>query len=487
MGFINLIKNEFIKILRKKVTVVFILIAICSIILSCILVYLKKDELGATMSSSMQDTDSAILNLNRYKYMLSNTDDAREIKILNKEIEDFEYLLDKGVENIINAEYKSIAFGTLSTYYKKLYSLDEVENKIEFNRQQENIDRLWKIIKEGTFEEYIAFNKDMLKQDYEQKIITKEEYETKIEQEEIKLKYEIGKYEPQNSIWKNSVLDNITKMNNLIENRFDFENVTYIDNEGVQKLENQKIIDEYRLKNNIIPCYEDVNVEGYSRYKYNQFANKSSIIVIGLLVIILAASSISEEISKGTIKFLLIEPCSRSEILFAKIISILIIAIILVIIISQISVLIGNIVFGANASNDYLYVKNGEVKIIVNHLYETIQYLLRIPELCVYILIGVALSTLTKNTAISTIITSALFIGSTVALNVINNFLVIDFFKYLPFSNFNLIDKILPLETYSIENTISIEMSFSFSIMVLIITSILMIITSWDSFRKKEI
>lgn len=150
------------------------------------------------------------------------------------------------------------------------------------------------------------------------------------------------------------------------------------------------------------------NLNSYCRYNYNNFANTISIIFIGILVIILSASSISEEISKGTVVFMNITPVKRYQILLAKIVSIVIILVALVILISQISVLIGNIAFGVN-TNNYLYVSGSKVVVMSTHIYETLGYLLRIPELIVYLLIGITLSTLTKNTAISTIITSLLF------------------------------------------------------------------------------
>lgn len=491
MNFINLFMNEFIKIIRKKCTVIFIVLSVLSLLFSCALVYVKKTNFYVGGGKvTIVDADNAKLNLDRYEYLITKTQDPMDIKLINMLIGNYKYLLELGIDNVMDAEYKSKAFYSINKCCRKLCSLDEVANKEEYQKQEENISRLWQIIKSGTFEEYIAFCKEMIVQEYEQNLITKEEYDEEIAKQDRMLKYEMGKYTSENSLWKDNMLAHISKLNNIIESRFDYSRVTYVDDAEVEKLEEQILIDEYRLQNNIAPCYMDdqmsFDIKGYSRYKYNEFANSISVIFIGLLIIVLASSTISDEISKGTIKFMLISPCKRSQVLFAKLLAILMLGIISILFISQISVLIGNITFGVN-TNNYLYVNDGVVKEMKTYTYETIQYLLRIPELFIYILIGMALSSLTKNTAISTIITSALFVGAGLGINLINGFLNVEFFKYLPFSNFDLNSKILPFEKYASSSEINITTPLQFSITVLIITAILLLITVWDSFRKKEV
>ena len=136
-----------------------------------------------------------------------------------------------------------------------------------------------------------------------------------------------------------------------------------------------------------------------------------------------------------------------------------------------------------------MYVKDGSVEVMNTYLYELIQYLLRIPEIIIYIIVGITLSVLIKNTTISSIITSVSFIGVPVAIDMITkNIIVLDFLKYLPFNNFDFIDKILILEKYitSIEITLP-KMELEYSIISLVFIAILLLVTAFDSFRKKEI
>ncbi len=493
MNFIKLVINELIKIIKKKSTIIFVILAIISIVLSCFLVNIKNNFYkDAVTYTKITDEYNINLNIARLEGLLKKEKNESEKKSIEKNLEIYNFVLKEGIDKIYNAEYKMTVHTLLKSNIKKLCYMNENENKEKYKKQKENVEKLWEIFTNGTFEEYIEFNKDLTNQSFNAKEITLEEYNLQIENQNQLLKYEITKYMPQNTEWKKEILENNTDIDDLINTRFDISSGTYIDDEELNDLKNQKIINEYRLENNIAPYYNNFqanyNQISYNRYTYNDFANKLSTIFIGILIIIFSSSTISEEISKGTIKFLLITPYKRYKILFAKIISMLIVLIICLLLISQISVLVGNIAFGNN-TNNYLYVSNGVVNIMGTHLYETIQYILRIPELFIYLLIGIMFSTLTRNTAISTVITSILFIGAPVAIDKIYNFIKIDSLKYLPFSNFNLIDSVLKLEKYDslYKEVFSFLPPIQLSIIVLSITALLLIITALESFNKKDI
>ncbi|MDD3303689.1 MAG: ABC transporter permease subunit [Clostridia bacterium] len=490
MRFCKLIMNELVKALKKKSTLIFSIFAIIAIFLSCLLVHVKKNYYMVEYNYGLVlSEDDAKINLAITKAKLASAKEEDK-KFLAENIKVYEYVIDNGTEKILNAEYKQNIMNKLMSETERLYSIDMNLNKKDYDIQKAKVDRLWELLKGGTFEEYIAFNKDEIKNSYENKAITEEEYITKNEEQNKILKYEISKYSFNDSYWKQSVLSNNSNIDYKIKERFDITNKTYIDDKAVEKLKEQKLINEYRLENNVAPYYTDgqikYNVDSYSRYKFNEFANTISTIFIGLLIIVLAASAISEETSSGTIKFMLITPYKRGTILLAKIIAITVILIISILIISQISVIVGNISFGSN-TNPYLYVKDGVVNVMSTHLYETLQYLLKIPGILICMLLGITLSTLTRNTPISVIITAALFIAVPFGMTILNNFMVIDFLKYLPFNNFELISKVFPIETYETIITSVVPTTLNFSIKVLSVTAILLIITAFESFRKKDI
>ena len=494
MEFVKLVKNELIKILKRKVVYIFAIFAILSIILSCVIVYMKKQDETKDLTLHIMNLNTIEMQRTNLRYELANKDTTEyDKKVIEKKLEIYDYIVEHGIDNIINAEYKNEAHTELFKLYEKFYSIDEKKNKKEYEQIENNISRLWKIFESGTFEEYMEFKKDLIKQDYDKKIISEKLYKQKIETEDEKLKYEMGKYLSSNINWKKFVIMFRNTRESALERRIDDDTKKkYVDDEDIEGIENQILLAEYRLMNNKAPYFSDsekeYDIDSYSRYTYNNFANSLSIMCIGLLVIILASSTISDELSKGTIKFALIAPYGRCKLLLAKIVSLLIITVVMVVIISQISVIFGNIVFGSN-TNEYLYVKNSKVQIMNTYTYETLQYLLRIPELIIYLLIGLTLSSLTKNTQVSTIITAAMFIGFPILISKFNQFMTLDFVRYLPFTNFNFIDKVLHIDIY-VKSTLTATIyptSIGYSIFSLSVTAILLIITVFDSFRKKQI
>lgn len=121
-------------------------------------------------------------------------------------------------------------------------------------------------------------------------------------------------------------------------------------------------------------------------------------------------------------------------------------------------------------------------------MYQLFQYLLKLPEIIIYILLGVSLSTLIRNTAIANIITVSSYLTLPIIMEKINEFITMDFVKYLPFSNFNLIDKIFEIEKCLQEgdNQTLLTMPAQYSVFVLSLTAIILLITALDSFNKRD-
>ena len=380
----------------------------------------------------------------------------------------------------------------ISAMILDLCNVDKEKFPDEYKKRREKIEELKDILYNGTFEDYIDFNIKDLEEKYSNGLLEKSFYEYKLKELNMDLEYEVGKYTLDYYDWRDTVIGQNNSIDDVLNMKIDMQQMVYMTEERAKRLENDKLVNIYRLKNNLPPCYIDndymYNKSGYMRYHFNSFANSSSMLFIGLLILILAGTSISEEISKGTIKFLLITPNKRYKVLIAKILSILTVLIIATLIISQISVIVGNVAFGVS-TNNYLYVSNGEVKVMDTHIYETLQYILKIPEIVVYMLIGMALSTLTRNTAISTIISSSLYLIVPFGLKELNNFISLNFLRFLPFRNLDFISQVFRINDYeSLQNTIrDIEFTLNFSIAVTVITVILLIITIFESFNKKYI
>ena len=253
-----------------------------------------------------------------------------------------------------------------------------------------------------------------------------------------------------------------------------------------KNMEDALKIDEYKLKNDIT-AVESLTDE---RSLYDTVSEQFSMLMISLLMIIIAGSAISTEISKGTIKFLLFTPNKRWKVLLAKIISAIIILLVLTVILSLLSVLIGNIFF-EKPGNDYIYVKDGEVKTLSYTVYMVLYFLASSIDILVYMFFAFMLSVITRNTALAVGLSVASYVGSGIVMNLINMYIKADWVKFIPFNNFGIADKIfassVSYSTMQIASEAMNNVSIWFSLGVLGVSSLLMIITMFDSFNKRDI
>lgn len=490
MKLLKLIFNEIQKIIKVKIIYIFLIVAIISLVVIALIIQnIHKSQIGQISEElSIVDDTTLEYNISNMKYKIKSDNDLseKEKELLNKKIEVYQYIIDNDSNKIIDAEFKKEALDKLIELYEQLYSIDDKIYINQYNTISKNIDKLFSILKDGTFEDYISFNKTLYMQDYKSGKISKNEYESLVKSESEKLKYEIGKYTSSDSAWKRKLLDEISNMESQIKNRVSLNShKKYIDDKDAEKIGENIMVLNYMLENNIQPYFmEDYKLPSYCKYRYSEIANMVTIIIIGAFIIMVSSSSISDEYSKGTIKFLLITPAKRSEILLSKIISIILILILLVIIISQIGVIISNVVFGSNLYS-YIYVKDGLISFISNYWYETLRYLLRLPELLFYLALGLTLSSTTKNTAISTGITVAGFLGINRIINAANDYMPLEFLNYLPFSNFDFINKVfaLPMEAQEV----GIGVNLTCGIIIISVSIILLLFTTFESFNKKQI
>ena len=493
MGIFKLIINECIKIFKKKSTIVFLGLSIISLILSYGIIRFDMNQ-----QSKYIYTDDSIDFMEFEQNKLENefkTANKEKQEKLNCKIETYEYAIENDIHiRALNKGYQEYLTLEILKQADVLDSIDENTMKDEYDKCINEITKLNKILKSGNFEDYIAYKKEKINEGFYNKLLTDEEYKVKIEEQDLILKYEIDKYPNSSDIflWKKALLNENYSIDRKIKEGYDSNKKEYLTNDSILQLQEQKMINLYRLDNNIPPnnvINPESSIDSHYRWNYDNLAISISMFFITLLFIVLAASSISEETSKGTIKFLLITPYERFEILVAKLISYVLILIIITLLLSQINALLGNLFF-PNTVNDYIYVSNNKIEIINTNLYITLQYILKLPEILIYILLGITLSALTRSTTMANTFTVITYIGSSIAINIIRQFIKIDFLKYLPFNNFDLKYKIFVFDTsttnFAINNYQS-DTTLGFSLIVLCITAFLLLVTMFESFNKRDV
>ena len=140
-----------------------------------------------------------------------------------------------------------------------------------------------------------------------------------------------------------------------------------------------------------------------------------------------------------------------------------------------------------------MYTKNGEVKQIGNTLYTIELYLAKGIPVIMFALFAAMLSTITRNTGVSVSLSMALYMGESIAMLIINQFIKKDWIRFVPFNNLDIADKIFNKSTSAIQlmangsDSFATSTSLGFSLGVLGVCAILMLVTMYDSFNKRDI
>ena len=372
--------------------------------------------------------------------------------------------------------------------YSDFWKNEIIQKIVDLKQSGNNPEKLLKILKENNFNEYINYQKQEVKLQLENNIISQQEYEDNLAILELKEKYEIGKDGNTDTDWKANIINGIEANQRSIRTGINQNTRKLLKAEEKQKLEEQIKISIYRLENNIPDASNGSNTN--YRMRYELLAPMFSIAVISIAIIVIAGGTISNEISTGTIKFWALTPNKRWKIMTAKLLSILFYIIILVLITSLLSVAIANIFFEENGET-YLYCKNGEVQEIGNILYTIEFYFVKAIPVVLFALFAVMLSTITRNTAVSVSFSVALYIGNGLAMQILNQFITKDWIKFIPFNNLNLTSKIFTNSTdmsnLMFGSSFATSTSLGFSLAVLGVCAILMLITMYDSFNKRDI
>ena len=217
------------------------------------------------------------------------------------------------------------------------------------------------------------------------------------------------------------------------------------------------------------------------------------IIVLIILMIILGGATISQEISTGSIKSLIISPTKRWKMIVAKFIALLSIAFVFYLLLYVVTMVTSGFLFGFSG-DPYIYVTNGIANGMNFYIYQFLYGLLSFIAVVIYLILAIMLSTVTRNTAASVGISIGLyFVGGIVvtALTALSSILKGEWIKFVPFENFSVADKIFPSQSVltaqagAISSVPPIALSFSICYIVVIIA--LMFYTTLDSFCRREI
>lgn len=213
---------------------------------------------------------------------------------------------------------------------------------------------------------------------------------------------------------------------------------------------------------------------------YTILSSSSTLSFLSIIMLVIAGSMVAKEFSTGTVKFLLMNPVSRGKIIISKYITVVSFSLILTVGIYVVS-LIGALLFnGAGTLGaDYVYCVDGVVKTYPAIFYHGLLILLGYAEVLVYATMAFAISSLIKSSALAVgagIGCMAFGSGITTVLFALNQ----DWGRYLIFSNTDL------MSTYS-GIVLFPNMTMGFSVAVIAVHLIVFILAAYDGFVRREV
>ena len=447
---IKLIKNEITKLLHKKsIYIVLIITAMFMVLVS----YINSKDTSNLYDPSVyydpSDPDPVAKEMNEY-YKKYKSSDWQTYKL-----DDF-YIV-------------------ASSYYNEK---DNEEYKLEYEKYKEAFkNNDWKYFVNTDLAK-AKIDLEILKTSLNDKSLSKKEVrnlnasifqkETEIEMLEYRLKENVA----YGSDYLNQAISSI---NNASYGKYLYENV---DSKNSDYQQNVKTYYESKY---ILDTKEDTNNIQDLRSSLMHFFD-NYIFLILVFGVMIAGSIVSEEYNKGTIKSLLITPYKRNTILLSKFITVLIMLLLFIIVAYFMDFIIGGCFLGFQSITNHVVTYNfstNTLEIMGLFKYILIKTIAILPEIILLITLAFAVSTIIGNTAFAIVITFAGFIASSI-INMFAVYYKIEILKYFVTTNWN-------FNEYLFGATSQYGTSFTHAVIVCIIYFLIMVITSFIVFKRKNI
>ena len=455
---IKLIKNEIFKILHKKGTYIVLIITALFITLVS---YLIGHEETYFSTETYFDVDTGDVTQNKI-----NKEMNEKYQKYNKDT--WQHYVIDDTYDIVSNYYYALDSGEISDEVKKSYQ--DVNNALANDDWQYFVNKTLASRKEElkTLEESLKYaTADKEKKNLESQIFT---IKVAIEMLEYRLKENV-KY---GNDYLNEAIDAITYSASAINT---YENTT--NKETKSELEDTVKI--YYKSRYILENKEDINNASDLKFILSNFYSEYLFLIL-VFGIMIGGAIVSEEYNKGTIKSLLITPYKRSTILLSKFISVILLTILFIVIAYFMQTVIGGIFLGFGSLSNHVVEYNLATKSL--EVMSVFKYILlytiaNLPQILLLVTLAFAVSTIIGNTALAIVITFAGVIGSSI-INMFASMYKIKVLNYFITTNWN-------FNYYLFGGTNPYGPSITQAIIVCLVYFLIMIITSFIVFNKKNI
>ena len=455
---IKLIKNEIFKILHKKGTYIVLIITALFITLVS---YLIGHEETYFSTETYFDVDTGDVTQNKI-----NKEMNEKYQKYNKDT--WQHYVIDDTYDIVSNYYYALDSGEISDEVKKSYQ--DVNNALANDDWQYFVNKTLASRKEElkTLEESLKYaTADKEKKNLESQIFT---IKVAIEMLEYRLKENV-KY---GNDYLNEAIDDITYSASAINT---YENTTNKET----KSELEDTVKRYYKSRYILENKEDINNASDLRFILTNFYSEYLFLIL-VFGIMIGGAIVSEEYNKGTIKSLLITPYKRSTILLSKFISVILLTILFIVIAYFMQTVIGGIFLGFGSLSNHVVEYNLATKSL--EVMSVFKYILlytiaNLPQILLLVTLAFAVSTIIGNTALAIVITFAGVIGSSI-INMFASMYKIKVLNYFVTTNWN-------FNYYLFGGTNPYGPSLTQAIIVCLVYFLIMIITSFIVFNKKNI
>lgn len=469
---INLIRNELYKIFHKKGIYISLLVVTAFVFLTNFIYNLDLLN-GDTVASFNSYYDTTYLK------ELEEAGDTKSNEYISAKTAS---LTSEYFNSFEKDSWQRYAFNVYngSNYYNELSDINyrivyyEVrrDNKEDYEKAKKEKELFEEKIKNMSWQDFVKEEKKELEESLKDNQDSAY-YTSQIEGIDLRLKYNID-FSNSN---RNQYVDTYVANRSYI---LEQEGKDKLDSDTKEELErseaeNKEII--YRFENNI-KDYSSNSNNGIIENFYNEY-----FLMILIIIIIVSGSIVSEEFSKGTIKLLLVKPYSRTKILLSKYITSLLMIVFAIVFILLAQLIIGGIFFGYDTLAIPKIVYNFstnmvmEMNIFKYFLYTTVAIL---PQFILLTTLAFSLSTLFLSTSLANTLT---IIGS-LAGDVINALAVsyeINILKLFVTLNWDFTPYLFGGKSPYLGITLS------HSIIVCIVYWLIMIVTTFIVFKRRNI
>lgn len=262
----------------------------------------------------------------------------------------------------------------------------------------------------------------------------------------------------------------------------EYDNVENRELEYEEQKQYNKALENRAESKYIIETGIDVNKTDSLKYILQNFYSQFGIFLI-VVIIMIAGTIVSEEFSKGTIKLLLVKPYTRNKILASKFITTLIIIAFVIVTTIIMQILAGGILFGFDSLSLPVIAYNFNTNVLqeINiFAYLGLQTLTQLPMIILLATLAFAISTIFSNSAIAITISLLGYMSSAIINQLIMGY-NISFMKYFVTMNWDLSQYLFGSLPYMQ------GMNILTSVITCIIYLVIMLIPTFIIFKKRNI